>query len=322
MNQIITTNHDALTEYGRIDENPAAVYLAKLAPGSRPAMRGALDVVARIITGDDNATCLDVPWHELRYQHTQAIRAQLADRYAHSTANKILSAMRGTLKEAWRLGLMTADDYFTAASVEAVKGERLPPGRSLSQAEIAALLDTCQPTPSGVRDAAIIAILYACGLRRGELVNLDLVDFDPHEGRLTVRGKRNKERLVPVVNGARASLEDWLTVRGDAPGALFTGLGNKQRGGRLTTQAIYAMLKRRADEAGIADFSPHDFRRTYIGDLLDLGVDIVTVQKLAGHASVETTGRYDRRPERIKQTAAKKIHVPYKKRVLVDDGNV
>ncbi|HFQ93278.1 MAG TPA: integrase [Anaerolineae bacterium] len=318
MNQLITTNSDKLAGYGRADQNPAAVYLASLSPGSRPVMRGALDVVAQIITGDDNATCSDIPWHELRYQHTAAIRAQLAARYAHSTANKILSALRGTLKAAWQLGLMSADDYFTAVSVKAVKGERLPPGRSLSQGEIAALLDTCQPTPAGVRDAAIIAILYACGLRRGELVNLDLADFDPNESRLKVRGKRNKERFVPIVNGARASLEDWLAVRGGTPGPLFTGLGNKQRGGRLTTQAIYAMLKRRADEAGIADFSPHDFRRTYIGDLLDLGVDIVTVQKLAGHASVETTGRYDRRPERVKQTAASKLHVPYRRLILAN----
>ncbi len=317
MNEITVNTSDLpVISDGRIDQNPPAVYLASLSPGSRRAMRQGLDVIAQFVTGDDNATCFDIPWHDLRFQHTQAIRAQLADRYAYSTANKILSAMRGTLKAAWQLGQMTAEDYHKAASVKSVKGERIPAGRSITQGEITALLDTCAATPTGIRDAAIIAILYACGLRRAELVTLDLADFDTHESRLLVRGKRNKQRLVPVVNGARASLEDWLAVRGSEAGALFVGVGNKNRGGRLTTQAIYAMLKSRAEKAGIPDFSPHDFRRSYVGDLLDLGVDIVTVQKLAGHASVETTARYDRRPERVKQAAAEKIHVPYRRRVL------
>ncbi len=82
----------------------------------------------------------------------------------------------------------------------------------------------------------------------------------------------------------------------------------------MTTQAVYNLLKARGIQAGLADFSPHDFGRTFVGDMLERGVDIVTVQKIASHASVTTTGRYNRRPEKVKQDTAAKLHFPYKRR--------
>lgn len=306
-------------EGGRLDRNPAVVYLAGLAPSSRDTMRRALDITARII-GGDAADCMAVPWERLRFQHTAAIRSELATRYSHTTANRMLSALRGVLKAAWKLGMMTADEYQTAASIERVIGETVPAGRSVPSGELAALLNTCRQDAAGIRDAAVIAMLYACGLRRAELVNLDLVHYEQAEsgGRLLVHGKRNKQRYVPIVEGAARALADWLAVRGDAAGPLFHVVGNRNRGGRMTTQAIYAMLKARATAAGIATLSPHDLRRTFVGDLLDAGADIVTVQKLAGHSSVETTARYDRRDEKAKAAAVNRLHVPYHRRVLQD----
>lgn len=300
----------------RADQHPAAVYLASLAPGSRRAMREALDTIARILTGDEATTAVDIPWHQVRYQHTAAVRAALAERYAHSTANKMLSALRGVLKNAWLLGLMTADDYRHAVAVENVEGSTEPAGRAIAIGEITALINVCDQSLAGVRDAAVLGLLYGCGLRRAELVRLDLADYDQTVGTLRVKGKRNKERTIPVVNGAARALADWLTVRGHGPGPLFTGTGRNNNGGRLTTQAIYDMLQRRAEAAGIASLSPHDFRRTFVGELLDRGADIVTVQKLAGHADVTTTARYDRRGDKAKRKAAELLHVPYSGRVL------
>ncbi|MCP4467661.1 MAG: hypothetical protein GY813_13035 [Halieaceae bacterium] len=94
------------------DQHPAAVYLARLGKGSRRTMRTALNTVAEIATGTPDATVM--PWSQLRYQHTAAIRATLAERYAPSTANKHLAALRGVLREAWRLGQLDGDDYHRA----------------------------------------------------------------------------------------------------------------------------------------------------------------------------------------------------------------
>lgn len=315
-NLILNESIDLATTYGRADRHPAAVYLASLAPGSRPAMRVALKTIAQIVTSDKSVKIASIPWHQMRYQHTTAVRAELAERYAYSTVNKMLSALRGTLKAAWRLGLMTADEYQAAAAVANVKGETVPAGRAISIGEISALMDTCDQSRTGVRDAAVLGLLYGCGLRRAELVRLDMADYDPDAGTLLVRGKRNKQRQLPVVNGAGCALADWLTVRGYEPGPLFTGTGHNNNGGRLTTQAIYDMLQRRAETAGIAALSPHDFRRTFVGELLDRGADIATVQKLAGHANVTTTARYDRRGEQAKRRAAELLHVPYSRRAL------
>ena len=123
-------------------------------------------------------------------------------------------------------------------------------------------------------------------------------------------------RLVYVVGGAAEALEDWLVRRGEEPGSLFcpilkNGYIYKDRG--LTDQAVYNVLKKRGTQAGVARFSPHDLRRTFVGDLLERGVDIVTVQHLAGHANVSTTARYDRRGEETKKKAAHSLHLPYRR---------
>ena len=181
------------------------------------------------------------------------------------------------------------------------------------------MLDACgnDLKPAGARDAAIIAVLYSCGLRRAELVGLDVADYDQDGGELRVTaGKGRKQRLVPVVNGAAQALGDWLAIRGNDPGAMFVSLKGPSKGGRLTPQAIYNMLGKRAKQATVTNVSPHDFRRTVVGDLLDAGADIVTVQKLLGHSDPNITARYDRRPEAAKRKAVELLHVPYRRRTL------
>jgi len=104
-------------------------------------------------------------------------------------------------------------------------------------------------------------------------------------------------------------------VRGSRPGALFCPVNKagKVNVRRVTSQAIYNALAKRAQQAGVAELSPHDFRRTFVSDLLDAGADIATVQRMAGHANIQTTARYDRRGEKAKQAAAELLDVPYKR---------
>ena len=302
-----------------IDQHPAAVYLASLSAGSRRTMRGALDTIAGLVSGGQ-LDALGLDWAALRYQHTAAIRAKLASTYALTTANKMLSALRGTLRAAHILGQIDAETCHRATSIKNIKGTRLPAGRDIPAGELQALVGDCEAdqSPAGVRDAAIIGLLYTCGLRRAELVKLDLADVDQDAGALRILGKRNKERLAYPVSGAAVALADWLALRGAEPGPLFWPInkGGKMTPRRLTTQAVYRMLCKRAKRAGIGDLSPHDLRRTFVGDLLDAGADLSTVQKMAGHANVNTTARYDRRTEATKRKAAGRLHLPYRRRVL------
>ena len=303
-----------------LDHRPAAVYLARLAVGARRSQLGALRTMAHLLDGPD-ANPFTLPWHELGYQHTQALRTQLAERYAPATTNRMLAALRGVLTECWRLGLMDAEARARASDVATVRGTTLPRGRALKGGELRALFAVCQRregAPAGARDAALLATLYAGGLRRSEAVALDVGDYDASysadAGALTVRhGKGHKERVVYLQNGARTAMGDWLAIRGQGAGPLFLRL---RKGGvlvqaRLTDQAVLDILQRRCAEAGVTSCSPHDLRRSMISDLLDAGADISTVQKLAGHSNVTTTQRYDRRGEAVKAKAAGLLHTPY-----------
>ncbi len=109
----------------------------------------------------------------------------------------------------------------------------------------------------------------------------------------------------------------WLTFRGDSAGPLYVPVnkGGRIHSHRMTEQAIYNVLQKRAREAGLKRFSPHDLRRSFISDLLDAGADIATVQRLMGHANVQTTSRYDHRGEEDKRRAVKLLHVPYRRSV-------
>lgn len=285
-------------------QNPAEVYLAGLGEGSRRTMRQALDSVAGIIS-NGQADALDLPWEEFRFRHTSAIQAALADRYRPATANKILSALRGVLRAACRLGLMDQGTFERASNVRNIPGESGAGGRFLTEEDIAGLLRACarDPGPAGSRDAAIIGLMYSAGARSSETVALDLSDLDLDTGSLKVRGaSQSQERCLHPAAGALDALRKWLEVRGNEPGPLFCRVG-KGAGGlatlvRVSSQAIYKLLHRRAGQAGGGRISARDVRRTFVENLLSAGMDIATVQQMAGHAARSTTSRYGRRSQR------------------------
>jgi site-specific recombinase XerD len=301
-----------------LDRNPAAVYLSTLKPTGRRGAKQALELISGILT-NGTMDMMSLKWQDLRFQHTSAVRSKLAESYKPATVNHALSALRGVLRASWQLQLMTAEGYHLAAAVKSVKGSTIPAGRELQSGELAALMISCENdnSPAGVRDAAIIALMYSCGLRREEVTTLNINDYEPSKGKLIVKGKGSKERTAYLTNGALDAITDWLQVRGNDPGGMFVSINksgklNTER--FLTPQAIYNLLIKRASQASVKEFSPHDLRRTFVSDLLDAGADIATVAKMAGHASVNTTARYDRRPEEAKKKAAGLLHIPYIKR--------
>jgi site-specific recombinase XerD len=342
--------HDMPWQERPASQQPATVYLEGLGQGSKRTMREALFTLVQLLVpetvfADPALAIATFPWEALRFEHTTVLRARLAERYKHSTANKHLSALKGVLKAAWQLGFVPVEDYHRAIDVKRIRGTALPAGRSLKEGELRALLLACQAdhTIKGCRDLALIALLFATGLRRQEITLLDVSDYDRDTHALRVRGKGQKERVVYVeAPGAYEALDRWLQVRAEVPGPLFPRI---RRGGhlvhtfptettslykegevqtdppskqgestfllqRLTAQGVYAVVLERVEEAALLKLTTHDFRRNFVGDLLDHGVDLSTTQKLAGHASPATTARYDRRPEATKKKAAGTLHVP------------
>jgi len=306
-----------------LDQNSAAIYLASLAASSRRTMRTALNTIAALLgyaerrdaQGSD-ARCLDVSWGALRAPHTAAIQASLQERYAPATASKMIAALRRVLREARRLGQISADDYDRAIDLPAIRTERLPRGRLVSDVEVTALLHACaaDSTPAGARDAAILALLRGTGLRRSEVAALDLVDYDEASGALTLRSEvSRKQRVVYTPTGSRRALQDWLLVRGGAPGPLFYGVvkGGALAPRRLAGQAMAVICASRAADAGVALLTPHDLRRTFISGLLDAGADLAVVQRLAGHEDPATTSRYDHRDQEARRRAVDLVRVPH-----------
>jgi site-specific recombinase XerC len=206
----------------------------------------------------------------------------------------------------------------TAAGVKNMRGSRLPAGRALTSGEISALLDACagDETAAGARDATVIALLYGAGLRRSEAAALDLAHYDSKTGELKVRGKGDTERLMPLETGVTAALDDWLRIRGASAGPLLCPVRKRGRMElrKVSAQAIYDPLLKRGREARIPALSPHDLRRTFASDLLDVSGDVSAVQRLLGHANVQTTMRYDRRGEVAKRKAISLLHLPYRPR--------
>jgi len=310
MTEMIPYHQQQQTDY-----QAATAYLASLKSAvGRRGMLSQLRKVARLL---GFAEIDQVNWATLNAANVRAIVSRLtAENLAPASIATALNALKGVARACWERGTLDTETYQRIRSIRPPAGSRLPAGRDIDAGERLALMQTTarDRTPAGVRDAAILAMLIATGMRRAELCALRTSDVDLQSGKLRVIGKGDKERTVYLRNGALRYLRDWLAIRGDGPGPIFCRVN---KGGRiftaqpLSTTAMHKIITKRAAEAGLRDITPHDFRRTYAGELLDAGQDIATVAALLGHASVETTARYDRRGERAKEAAAACISVPY-----------
>lgn len=305
----------------RRDENPYWVYLARFSGESERTMRRCLDRIAAIILHQPPGTAAPrlgerIPWEQIRYPHAILLRTEFTGHWSSpSHVNKHLAALRGVLRECWRLGLMTAEDYERIRDVENTKGSREPAGRNIHSDETAALLAACltdENEPLGIRDAAIVAVLQSTGIRRAETASARIERYDHGERSLRVIGKGNKERTVYLHQTAVPYLDRWLVTVHARRGPVFRHI---DRWGHIGTGPISArsigyIVSERRGQASLPRLSTHDFRRTFIGDFIDAGGDLVQAQKLAGHASATTTAAYDRRPGRALRTAVDRLSLP------------
>jgi integrase/recombinase XerD len=214
---------------------------------------------------------------------------------------------------------LVAEGLATSDPTEHVGTPRVPQGipKALTESEVVALLDAVVgDDPLAQRDRAILELLYATGIRIGELVGLDLDALDAERRSVRVLGKGAKERVVPVGRAARAAVDRYLahgrlalrTTRGAArgvrraPGGGGDALFLNARGGRLSRQSCWKIVRAAGDRAGLGErLSPHVLRHSFATHMVDHGADIRVVQELLGHASISTTQVYTKvSPERLR----------------------
>jgi integrase/recombinase XerD len=217
-----------------------------------------------------------------------------ADRPPASTAtiHRKSACLRSFYRHVRREGLLESDP--TATLTPPRRSRKLP--HVLTRGEIDRLLS--QPRgmePAALRDRALLEVMYACGLRASEAIGLELTDVDLEDRVLRARGKGSKERVVPIGQPAVQALRAYLErgrqglVKGAREAHVFVNF----RGGALTRQGLYKIVRRHAVTAGLADrMSPHTLRHTFATHLLAGGCDLRSVQEMLGHADVSTTQLY------------------------------
>jgi integrase/recombinase XerD len=217
-----------------------------------------------------------------------------ADRPPASTAtiHRKTACLRSFYRHVRREGLLESDPTATLSPPR--RSRKLP--HVLTRGEIDRLLS--QPRgmePAALRDRALLEVMYACGLRASEAIGLELTDVDLEDRVLRARGKGSKERVVPIGQPAVQALRAYLErgrpglVKGAREDHVFVNF----RGGALTRQGLYKIVRRHAVTAGLADrMSPHTLRHTFATHLLAGGCDLRSVQEMLGHADVSTTQLY------------------------------
>ena len=338
-----------------VSRDPAMHYLGGLSEGSHTTQHHGLNAVARLLVGDPEAVWPLVAWEDVRFIHANAFRALLQKKVAGhdlalSTANRYLTTLKSVLERAWHIGLCTRDDLdHIRAAAKAIPGSIVPPGRLIPDDERDRMLALCDGdtlTPRGLRNGGLLALLFACGLRRAEASDLTLAEFDAHAPQLQVKvtGKGNRERVIPVaaestewprVLAWRSLLanesenkyvtRDWANAKDEANAQKVCYMPDtaplqphtpyfrpiRPKGEIVTSQLqgrdIARIVTKFVTLLGLPPTTPHDFRRTFASSLLRAGIDVFTVQKLMGHASSVTTGRYDRRGEEENRAAVEQL---------------
>lgn len=281
--------------------SPVDVYLGSLAPSTRRVMAGDLRAVARVVwPGDAPPGDLRYhPWASLTIDQGVAVQAAVAARYAPGTANRVLSAVRGVVRASWTSGAVTWDAHLRLlATLRPVRGGRVTRGRSLTRGQLDAVLEAA----GGLEERALLAVLAGCGARRAEAIALTWDRLTRHDTTFYLRilGKGNRERRLRVPSWVAADLNRWRRAAPDRP-AVF-----RWRSG----ESIRLVVSGAAARAGVGPLSPHDLRRTFFELCRSAGLDLATIRRTMGHASILTTVKYDRRPDEAAMEEMARLDTP------------
>jgi len=231
----------------------------------------------------------EMPLQDVHRTHVQDwLVAQHAAGHSPASLARRLSALRSMFEAGVRAGWCEVNPADGIAPPKRAK--RLP--RTLPPEQTAMLLEHTNAA-SELRDAALLAVMYGCGLRVSEAVGLDLDDVDMPSAELRVHGKGGKERIAPMPDGVCRLLGDYLQTRLEHADTGQQALFLNRSAGRLSARSVQRMLKKRALATG-ADTSvtPHRLRHSFATHMLAGGVDLRAIQELLGHASLSTTERY------------------------------
>jgi integrase/recombinase XerD len=251
---------------------------------------------------------------ELLHLTRQDLREWLIDlgrtELSENSKRRLISVMRGFYK------FLMIDGHIKNNPAEDLdspqKGFYLP--KFLNQSEIESLLTTPDVSiETGLRDRAILELMYACGLRVSEAVNIKMRDLDLEAGILTTTGKGSKTRRIPVGTSAVEWVKSYLALRRKKENIEIDNLFVSPLGRPLNRQVIYLFIKGYAEKAGLGEVSPHTLRHSFATHLIQNRADIRSVQQMLGHADISTTQIYTHMTDAHLKKSYEKFHPRAKK---------
>ena len=230
----------------------------------------------------------------------QKYKAELvARKLAPATINLRLASIRKLAREMSDNQMLDPATAAAIAAIPCVKKRGIRMGKWLGRDEASRLVNSpSRDTLSGKRDRAILAILVSCGLRRAELLRMDVRDLEQREGRWVLpdmMGKGNRIRTVTVPEGVKARIDIWLNAADITVGRIFRAVSKMDRvagHGLADEKAVWRLVMGHAEAAGLGKLAPHDLRRTFAKLCRKAGGDLEQIQLILGHASIQTTERY------------------------------
>ncbi|RLV57766.1 site-specific integrase [Parashewanella curva] len=289
--------------------SPYALYLSRLSENSQRSIHSQMRSIAKLMNWDDSS--YEDKLSEVDYEQILVIRSCLTHAcWSPRSINRAVTAIKNIVKTAALLGQAEVKQASDLQSVKQMKfaDHQGTPLTSKQVNQLFILLDF-ENGALAARNRAIFALFLGTGLRRSELADLKLADYNPNDHSLSVIGKGNKYRVIFLPKWVTLHLEQWLKHRGKKAGYLMCWCAKQ---GKTTLQRAMShhtlyRLENTLKKIGIQNASPHDLRRTYVTRLLEQGIDINTVRQMAGHANVATTTIYDKRDQAVMKKAAEQL---------------